>query len=179
MKVVVIGKAFLNENHQCCSKTERPWYTVLIWNMVPCPSKDGWGSAAIRYGPHVSETQHSRSLILAHTTSPEEVGREVCSFQSLRDPGWWRIHLISIWAHYHIFRGKHWITTPWLLNLSIDVTLPFTFSRPKQVAYACLASRGWRNVVLEGEERNVWEKIQVYHTYLKTDKSANKQKKIT
>lgn len=148
IKVVVIGKAFLNENHQCCSKNERPWYTVLIWNIVPCPSKDGWGSAAIRNGPHTSETQRSKSLILALTTSPEEVGRELCSFQSLRDPGWWRIHLISIGVHDHIFRGKHFKSLHWG-DTSVHLFLAKT---------SCLCMSSWK------KKRGMFERKSRYTT---------------
>lgn len=47
---------------------------------VLCSSMDGRGSAAVRNCSHISETQHSKNLVLAHATSPEEAGREFCSF---------------------------------------------------------------------------------------------------
>lgn len=86
IKVVVIREVFWNENHQCSSENERPWYILVAGTNVLCSSMDGRGSAAIRNCSHISETQHSKNLVLAHATTPEEAGREFCSFYSLRGP---------------------------------------------------------------------------------------------
>lgn len=79
IKVVVMGEIFVNENHQFCSENERPRCTILMANVL-CSSMDGRASAAVRDGSHISETQHSKSLIFARATSPEDAGRELCSF---------------------------------------------------------------------------------------------------
>lgn len=127
----------------------------------------------------ISETQHSKSLIPAHATSPEEVGRELCSHPSHsgRDPGWWSIYLIIMWVYDHIVREKHRITILWVLNFPFKVTYLFTFPWRKQVTYLCLTSKGWRNVLLEWEGRNIWKKTKDYRTYLKTNEPTNEQKR--